>query len=568
MITTLAFIGTVLAAADVEAPSPPVLTALQAELDRATGPGGGLVSEDGQRPYYLGYEVEEVRETHIDAGWGSIVHDTKNQSRILDIDLRVGDYALDSTHELRGAYGGVRDGGRPGFLPKEDDLVALRQVVWSETDQRFKAAVERLSRVKANVALKAEAQDTSADFSKEKPVVDVRPLADVSIDHDAWAERIRKASRVFLESPQVYDALVSVDANATNHYLASSEGTRITYGQTFLRVGIYAATRSDDGLDLFRYESWEGSSEASLPSEETLVASARKVLADLEALRKAPAIEPYTGPAILSGRAAAVFFHEIFGHRIEGHRQKSEDEGQTFTKRVNQPVLPPFLSVVDDPTMARFGDVELNGAYPYDNEGVKAVPVPVVEKGVLRSFLMSRSPIASFAESNGHGRRQPGYPPVGRQGNLIVKADTGLTDAELRQRLRDLIKKQGKPYGLFFEDISGGFTFTQRDALQAYKVLPIMVYRVYPDGRPDELVRGVDIVGTPLASFGKIVAAGDDVQVFNGYCGAESGFIPVSAVAPSILVSELEIEKRAKGTDRPPILEAPTIEGEKQEPAR
>ena len=61
-----------------------------------------------------------------------------------------------------------------------------------------------------------------------------------------------------------------------------------------------------------------------------------KMAVDLEALRKAPVAEPYDGPAMLSGRAAAVFFHEVLGHRLEGHRQKDEDEGQTFTKKVGQ----------------------------------------------------------------------------------------------------------------------------------------------------------------------------------------------------------------------------------------
>jgi predicted Zn-dependent protease len=225
---------------------------------------------------------------------------------------------------------------------------------------------------------------------------------------------------------------------------------------------------------------------------------------------------------------------------------------------VGSKVLPDFLSVLFDPTRRKINGIDLNGWYDYDNEGVKGQPVLAVDKGVLRTFLMSRSPIKGVDHSNGHGRRQPGREPESRQSNLIVESSNAVSEAKLRQMLIDEVKKQGKPYGLYFQDITGGFTTTERNGLQAFKVIPVIVYRVYPDGRPDELVRGADIVGTPLASFGKILATSDKTDVFNGYCGAESGYVPVSAVSPAILVSEIEIEKKAKSNDRPPLLPEPT----------
>jgi predicted Zn-dependent protease len=264
---------------------------------------------------------------------------------------------------------------------------------------------------------------------------------------------------------------------------------------------------------------------------------------------------------MLSGRAAAVLFHEIFGHRIEGHRQKDENQDQTFTKMVDKPVLPDFLSVVFDPTRSKAGDTWLNGSYLYDDEGVKAQPVTVVDKGVLKAFLMSRSPIRGFAHSNGHGRRQPGYEVVSRQSNLFVESSQMVSEAQLRQALLAEIRSQAKPYGLYFEQVTGGFTTTGRQGMQAFKVIPVIVYRVYADGRPDELVRGVDIVGTPLASFAKIIASGGNTEVFNGYCGAESGSVPVAAVAPGLVISELEIQMKPKSEDRPPFLPAPPAGG-------
>jgi hypothetical protein len=170
---------------------------------------------------------------------------------------------------------------------------------------------------------------------------------------------------------------------------------------------------------------------------------------------------------------------------------------------------------------------------------------------------MSRMPIKNFSVSNGHGRNQPGLMPTGRQGNLIVTSTQAVPDGQMRQKLIDEVKKQGKPYGLYFDDIQGGFTITTRQLPQAFQVLPVMVYKIYADGRPDELVRGVDIVGTPLAALTRILTTGDQPHVFNGVCGAESGQVPVAAVAPSMLFSEMEVQKRAHQHERPPLLPPP-----------
>jgi predicted Zn-dependent protease len=219
--------------------------------------------------------------------------------------------------------------------------------------------------------------------------------------------------------------------------------------------------------------------------------------------------------------------------------------------------MPAFLSVVDDPTLRAIEGTELSGFYRFDDEGTPASRVEVVKDGILKNFLMGRLPVKNFSNSNGHGRAQSGLMPVGRQGNLIVTSSKTIPDALLRARFVDEIKKQGKPYGLYFEDIQGGFTLTSRDLPQAFQVLPVMVWRVYADGRADELVRGVDIVGTPLTVLTQIAATGDKTSGFNGICGAESGSVPVSAAAPAMLFSEMEVQKRKYGDTRPPILPPP-----------
>ncbi len=298
---------------------------------------------------------------------------------------------------------------------------------------------------------------------------------------------------------------------------------------------VAAWTKLDDGMDLHRDELIDVATADRLPDDAEIAARVDKVIADLTALRAAPVADPYEGPAILEGQAASVFFHEVFGHRIEGHRQKEADEGQTFSKKIGQRIMPEWLDVYDDPTIARLDGVDLNGFYRVDDEGVPAQRASLVEHGVLRTFLLGRSPTRGFVHSNGHGRRALAHSPVARQGNLVAVPARTVDRATLQKMLIDEVVAQHKPYGLVFRQrsLDGGFTMTERFAPQSFKLLPIMVLRVYPDGR-EELVRGADLEGTPLTALGDILAAGDDVKTFNGYCGAESGYVPVSSSAPSI----------------------------------
>jgi predicted Zn-dependent protease len=339
--------------------------------------------------------------------------------------------------------------------------------------------------------------------------------------------------------------------------MVNSEGSHLKHGNHYIVFRIEASGMAEDGMDLERNEMYCAAAMENLPDEANIMADADRIVKELESLIAAPTVQPYSGPAILRNRASGVFFHEIFGHRVEGHRQKKSQEGQTFTKKVNEQILPQYISVYDDPTLERFNGTDLRGYYRFDDEGVPPQRVTVVENGVLKNFLMSRSPIENFTESNGHGRREYGRDIVSRQGNLIIHSDKSVSFDDLRRELIAECKRQDKPYGLIFDDISGGFTMMQRWGPQAFKVKPLLVQRVYTDGRPDEVVRGVDIVGTPLTSFSKILMTADDADVFNGTCGAESGMVPVSSVSPSILVSEIEVEKRQKGQEKAPILPPP-----------
>jgi TldD protein len=415
--------------------------------------------------------------------------------------------------------------------------------------------------VKTNTAIQAEEEDKSPDFSREQAKVHVgEKLTSPAFDRKQWEDEVRRLSGMFRKYPDVYYASVVLQVSNVNSRMVTSEGSEIAVPGSSIRLVMEAQTRADDGMDLLRVETFQAPGTSGLPNEAELNKKIEQMAVDLKALRDAPVAEPYAGPAILSGRAAAVFFHEVLGHRLEGHRQRGEDEGQTFTKKVGQEVLPKFLSVADDPTKKEIEGVKLAGTYEYDNEGVPAQRVEVIQDGVLKSFLMSRMPIKGFDSSNGHGRNEPGRMPTGRQGNLIVSSTQTVPESQLREKLIEEVKKQGKPYGLYFDDIQGGFTLTSRSAPQTFQVLPVIVYKVYADGRPDELVRGIDILGTPLAALTRIVTTGDKQHVFNGVCGAESGYVPVSAVAPAMLFSEMEVQKQQHGRERPPILEAPGLD--------
>jgi predicted Zn-dependent protease len=539
-------------------PKSPALAALEEELARGMRELG---AKGKPPPYFIAYEVHDRDEITVSASYGALVQSSMRRARTLDVDVRVGDYKLDSTHAIRSNDFDFAStiGGHPVALPLGDDAAPLRAVAWRETDRRWAEAAERLVKIRTQRTLKVAEEDPSDDFSREKPASYLGPAAAIKVDLPSWEERVRALSARFRGQAEIEDSAVTFQATGLTQWVVNSEGTVVQTGGDLVRVFVEANSRADDGMELDRFESFDASSVAGLAPAAEMEKATDAVITDLKALRKAPPADPYIGPAILEGKAAGVFFHEIFGHRVEGHRQKNEEEGQTFAKKVGEPIMPSFISVYDDPTLAQLGGVDLNGFYRFDDEGVPAQRAPLVGDGILKGFLLSRSPTRGFSESNGHGRRQEGRTIVSRQGNLVVEPKLVVPVAELRKMLREEARRQGKLYGLTFRDISGGFTNTARGGPQAFKVLPILVYRVWVDGRPDELVRGVDLVGTPLASLSKIMAAGDDYQTFNGYCGAESGFVPVSATSPSLLVQQIEVERRDKGSDKPPVLPAPSL---------
>jgi len=541
------------------APAPPILTAMQMELDRSMQ----ALSQGDPPAYFISYTVSDRQYVEVSGSNGALLTSTEDRGRWLEVQTRVGSYQLDDTHPMGDRPPSWTSAGATAAL--DDDVPVLRREIWRETDRQYRAAAEALIKVKTSEQVQVQTTEGAApDFSHEDPQDFVGPRVEIHVDRAPWEERVRKYTAAFSKSPAVLNSIVTFSALGQNQYQVNTEGTKLAFGQVHYRLELTLQSKAPDGMDIDRYANFDWLDPKDAPDDAAVFASIQTMIQETVALDNAPLVDPYAGPALLTGRAAAVFFHEVFGHRAEGFRQKDINEGQTFTSKIGEQILPDFISIKDDPTEATLGGQMLLGNYLYDDEGVPATDVHLVDNGILKTFLMSRSPLVNVPHSNGHGRRQLGYVPVARQGNLIVSSTRTVTNDQLRAKLIELVKEQGKPFGLLIDDIAGGFTFTGRGQPQAFQVLPLVVYKVFPDGRPDDLVRGVDIVGTPLVSLTKIVATGDTPEIFNGYCGAESGSVPVSAVSPAILISEMEVQKKETSTDRPPILPPPAHDPEAQ----
>ena len=505
-------------------------------------------------PYYMAYEVTEEQSTTESATLGALISDSQSRTRGFDTTIRIGSPAFDNYHPYKDSRIQFTHFAQ---ISLDDNPNEIRRSLWVETDRVYRGASRRLLQIKTDQQLLADDKEKNADFSVDPAVKYVRDPEQFHVNREDWAKRVRQWSGEFKSHEKILSSGVEFEARRNLVTFVNTEGSAIQTGSNLFRIVMQAEALASDGMSVADFDSIEAADPAHLPSDKVVMDRVKVLAKKVDDLVVAPPAEPIVCPAILSGRASAVFFHEIFGHRVEGHRQKDISEGQTFTKMLGTKVLPDFISVTFDATRENYKGNDLIGHYDYDDEGVKARPVKVVEDGVLKTFLLSRSPVGEFKESNGHGRRQPGFEVVSRQSNLLVESTKSVSSKELRARLIEEIKKQNKPYGLYFEEVSSGYTTTGRRGLQAFTVVPLVVYRVFADGRPDELIRGVDIVGTPLASFQKILATSDKAEVFNGYCGAESGSVPVSAVSPAILVSEIETQKKQNAQEKQPLLPRP-----------
>jgi len=536
-----------------------LLQTLKSEADRN-------LSELKTQPipaYYISYRVYDVNAYSISASFGDVILSRPITQRFFNVAVRVGSPEMDNTREIKeGGERGFADYNSAGYgmLGLEDNPTAWKTTLWQKTDAMYVEATKRLEKVKANVAVKVSSEDKSNDFSvekREKYVEKPVKFADAKFDPKHWEEKLKKYSAIFNENKDIINSSFSFEVELTHKYFVDTEGAEIFENRFCYRLGMNASGKADDGMDIPLYKNYFAYDLKELPSDEQVLADAKWLSETISKLRTAPVADSYSGPMLMSGQAASVFFHEIFGHRIEGARLKSETDAQTFKKKMGEMVLPEDMSVIFEPYTKKMRDIPMNGYYVFDDEGVRGQRVEIVKNGKLTAFLMNRTPIEGFPNSNGHGRGMIQLNTFTRQSNTLIESTRPKTEKELRTMLVEQLKIEGKAYGYLMDQVAGGFTTTGRYMPNAFNVTPCLVYRIYADGRPDEMVRGVDLVGTPLAIFSQIAACGTDYDVFNGYCGAESGSVPASCISPTLYVKMVETQRKARSQSQPPILERP-----------
>jgi TldD protein len=535
-----------------------VLNALKDELVRSKHklrmPG-----EDG--PYFIRYLVREYDDYDLGARFGAMFEDSYQHVRQASVETRVGSYQFDNTADdsAEKAFD-LDDFDRyepPTFAPIDDDMDAMRATMWLQTDARYKQALAALHKKRGTRVTKLVEDEKMPSFSREKAARAVDPPITLKLDRAMWSDRLRRVSALFKNYPEIFDSQVKMAVDHQTRYLVTSEGSELVSERLIYSIQLLASSRAKDGLLVNHFKSFYGANEAEMPDEVELGRTAAQLADEVKRLREAPMLDPFNGPAILLPEAAGVFFHEALGHRLEGERQNDNKEGATFKGQIGKPVLPSFVSVLDDPTLRKVGNVSLNGYYRFDDEGVISRPVTLVDHGILRNYLKSRTPVKGSLDSNGHGRAEGTQDPIGRMASTIVKLDKVVSYAKLKEMLLEEVRRQKKAFGLIIADISGGQTNTTTYDFQAFKGMPRIVYRVDANTGEETLVRGVEFVGTPIGSLNRIAAASDQAAVFNGFCGAESGYVPVSTVAPAVLISEIELQRTRRALERPPLLPAP-----------
>jgi TldD protein len=521
------------AASSAAVQSDPLLSALREELDRNKSQ---LKMDNVPAPYYIEYRLSDLDEYSAEAAFGALRQDQRVHGRSLRVVVRVGDYKQDS-------YYGPGT-GMVTFAPRDDDSIALRRELWLATDRAYKIANEALANKKA-VLSQYSADQPFDDFARAPTLESYGPFVKLDFSPAPWKETLEKVTNLYRSDAKIQSLSAYVRFRAVNDYFVNSEGTSTRQGYTVYSLNLSAETQAEDGMELGRSPFYVGATAAELPTQDKLLAEAAKMLQTLKDLREAPIVEEdYRGPILFSNDAASDILDGMIGANILGIRPKPGDSARTageFSSNYKGRVLPTFLSVVDDPTMKSFAGKSLIGSYQIDEEGVRVAPLPVIKDGILVQYLLGRVPIRDFADSNGHGRAAPGQSPSPNIGNLILQPKESSSPEELKEKLIEMCKQEGKPYGYY------------ADTLVGYN--PRLLYRIYVSDGHQELVRGAvfnELDTRTLRS--NLVAAGNDPLVSN-----REGGVPTTVISPSILFDELEVKRTDSKNAKLPEYPPPTI---------
>ena len=514
---------------------------LQEELERSLK----FLKKPGKpKTYYLSYLFRNRREERLFGRLGSIVEHRSSSQNFVNCDLRVGSYRYDNVMD-----GGLHDNSEKSEsidymeMPGEVHADSFKYKLWKLTDACYREAAEQYYQRKSRELHYVDANGGLASRVKRPPVRHWRFQDLPEADIDYWTHLIRKAGKLTKNHPMIKNSSFEFVSRHQQGILVNSEGSQILQqGRIFeLRGHLWMLTRRGEGIS--QDISFIKGDLGELPSEKEFLRIIREKLELLFSLERAPQLNSYSGPVLLSPEACGLFFHEVIGHRLEGSRLLTTDDGSTFRDLLGKQIAPRFVDIVDDPTRRLFDDARMIGHFLYDDEGSPAKRAHLVEKGVLKSFLTTTSPIPGQRKHNGHARNDRHERPISRMGNLYISSRNPVSSEEMRETFLREIRDQKKPYGIHIKSTLGGETDTSTYDFQAFKGEITHAVRVFPDGK-EEPVRDVDFVGTPLSALDAVMCLGDDREMDNSYCGAESGIVPVSTISPSMLMRNLELQSR------------------------
>ena len=522
-----------------------ILSAMHQEIKRSKN----LLQAPGHpKPYFISYLVRDTDHYTVWSTYGAIGHNQREHQRSCFPDIRVGSFTYDQVTK-----GGLTnpdddsDGNSLFDLPIEDDQDALQFSLWRLTDSAYRESVKNFHRRKSRDVSYLDENRAFPSFQKQRSRKSFSKLATLAIDRDKWETYVRQASKIFKRFPEIKNS--SVEYNGTLHtkFFVSSEGSEHVWQESFHSLTAYAwfhtKKSNEEATIVFNTR---------LPKElPTLGEFTRRILSRIEKLYLVDSGSPmtsYSGPVLLAPRPAGLFIHEVVGHRLEGSRLLSDEEGKTLKDKVGKKIMHPDLSIYDDPTLESWQGQSLLGHFQIDDEGSVSKKVKLVENGVLKNFLTTRIPLKTKGHlNNGHARNQRYERPISRMGNLMIESRSSLSWQQLKKKLLTLVHEQGLPFGMILLEVEGGETGTEAYNFQAFLGEVTLALKIFPDGR-EEYVKGVDFVGTPLAALSHIAAVGSQRELDNGFCGAESGTVPVSTIAPAMLLSTLELQ--AKDTSK------------------
>jgi predicted Zn-dependent protease len=490
-----------------------------------------------QRPYYIDYEVTELQDYLADATLGALRNDQVNSGRLVRAVVRIGDYKQDSY------YG--EGTGSSEILPIDNEEMALRHQLWLATDKAYKAALTGLTEKQAalkNVVVESDLPD----FTQEKAVESVRDLAKVDVDLNKWKQILRSASDLFRQDPEIESSAGTLHFRILNHYFVNTEGTVTRSGKALYIISFEGSSQAPDGMRIDRSHAWVVGKGDELPKMEEIQQETRKLVGTFAVLRKAPIVEDdYRGPVLFSADAATALFERLTAGNILGLRPELGNSARVrgeFASYFKSRVLPDMFTVVDDPRPQKIDNQTLLGSYDVDDEGVKAGPITVIDKGVLVNFLVGREPIKDFLHSNGRGRTALAGAPRPQISNLIFKASNGVPFEELKQKLIQMCKDQGRPYGYYVETTG-------------VRLAPRLLWRVYVNDGHMELVRGANFNQLDTRTLrSNVIAAGNDQYVYNRIDPIASAI-----VAPSLLFDDLEIQRANRAREKLPTYPAPSL---------